>query len=59
MSTLKQQISTFERNVLIDALKNNDWNMTTTAKQLGISFRSMRYRVKRLSIKLHGQNLST
>jgi two-component system response regulator PilR (NtrC family) len=39
-----------ERNVLTEALEANRWNRTETAKTLGISFRSLRYRLKKLNL---------
>lgn len=39
-----------ERKVLCAALEESRWNRTATAKQLGISFRSLRYRLKKLGL---------
>ncbi|AQA19913.1 sigma-54-dependent Fis family transcriptional regulator [Halioglobus japonicus] len=39
-----------ERKVLSSALEENRWNRTAAAKQLGISFRSLRYRLKKLGL---------
>lgn len=39
-----------EKQVLEDALLKNRWNKTATAKALGISFRSLRYRLKKLGL---------
>jgi len=39
-----------ERKVLSAALEESRWNRTATAKELGISFRSLRYRLKKLGI---------
>lgn len=40
-----------ERAILNDALLKHRWNKTATAKALGISFRSLRYRLKKLGIE--------
>ncbi len=39
-----------EREVLSRELEDSRWNKTAAAKQLGISFRSLRYRLKKLGI---------
>jgi len=39
-----------ERQVLSAALEECRWNKTATAKLLGISFRSLRYRLKKLEL---------
>ena len=36
-----------ERRMLVEALESTDWNLTRAAELLGISFRSMRYNVKK------------
>jgi two-component system response regulator PilR (NtrC family) len=40
-----------ERQVLSTALEECRWNKTATARQLGISFRSLRYRLKKLGLE--------
>jgi two-component system response regulator PilR (NtrC family) len=39
-----------ERQILSKALEESRWNKTATAKLLGISFRSLRYRLKKLEL---------
>ena len=39
-----------ERKVISTALEESKWNRTATARQLGISFRSLRYRLKKLNL---------
>ena len=39
-----------ERSIIEQALQQTRYNRTQTAKLLGISFRSMRYRMERLDI---------
>ncbi len=40
-----------ERQILSQALEDSRWNKTATAKLLGISFRSLRYRLKKLQLE--------
>ncbi len=47
---LEQYLLKVEKRVVSDALENNRFNKTATAKQLGISFRSLRYRLQRLGL---------
>lgn len=39
-----------EKRLIISALKQTDWNKTQAAELLGTSFRSLRYRMKKLDI---------
>ena len=39
-----------ERKLILNALKENKYNKTRTAEKLGISFRSLRYKLKKLGI---------
>ncbi|MGZ8151887.1 MAG: helix-turn-helix domain-containing protein, partial [Methylovulum sp.] len=39
-----------ERKAISIALEENKWNKTAAAKQLGLSFRSFRYRLKKLNL---------
>ncbi len=48
--TLDQYLEDAEREIIQRALTENRWNKTAAAEQLGISFRSMRYRLKKLGI---------
>lgn len=47
---LDSHLESIEREIIVDALEANRWNRTEAAKQLGISFRSMRYRLKKLGL---------
>jgi two-component system response regulator PilR (NtrC family) len=40
-----------ERQALLEALEQTGFNRTAAANLLGISFRTMRYRMERLAIK--------
>jgi two-component system response regulator PilR (NtrC family) len=50
IESIDEHLENIEKNILLDALNNNRWNRTATAKTLGISFRSLRYRLKKLKI---------
>ncbi|MEH6592004.1 MAG: sigma-54 dependent transcriptional regulator [Halioglobus sp.] len=47
---LEGYLEDIERDVISAALEQCRWNKTATAKLLGISFRSMRYRLKKLGL---------
>jgi two-component system response regulator PilR (NtrC family) len=49
-SSLEDYLETIERQAIIQALEENKWNKTAAAKQLGLSFRSFRYRLKKLEM---------
>ncbi|WP_435219485.1 sigma-54-dependent transcriptional regulator [Luminiphilus sp. nBUS_07] len=40
-----------ERQILTEALTTHRWNRTSAARSLGISFRSLRYRLKKLGLE--------
>ncbi len=48
--TLEEYLEEAEREILTQALELCRWNKTAAAEQLGMSFRSMRYRLKKLGI---------
>jgi two-component system response regulator PilR (NtrC family) len=50
--TIDEHLEKIEKNILLNALNNNRWNRTSAAKTLGISFRSLRYRLKKLKIDI-------
>jgi two-component system, NtrC family, response regulator PilR len=47
---LNQRLADIEKELMIEALDRTDGNKTEAAKLLGISFRSMRYRLQKLKI---------
>ena len=47
---LEGYLDDIERQILSTALEESRWNKTATAKLLGISFRSLRYRLKKLGL---------
>lgn len=48
---LEAYLEDIERSILSAALEESRWNKTATAKVLGISFRSLRYRLKKLGLE--------
>jgi len=49
--SLEEYLEDIERKILKDTLEECRWNKTAAAEQLGMSFRSMRYRLKKLNIE--------
>jgi two-component system response regulator PilR (NtrC family) len=49
---LDDYLESIEKTLLLQALEKNRWNRTATAKELQISFRSLRYRLKKLAIDI-------
>ena len=47
---LEVYLEDIERSILNDAMLKHRWNKTAAAKALGISFRSLRYRLKKLGL---------
>jgi len=51
-ATLFQEAcDTFERNYIIRALERNDWNVTATAKYLGLPLSTLKHKMGRLEIR--------
>ena len=50
-SALGDQLEHMEREAIIKALEHTRYNKTAAAKLLGMSFRALRYRVKKLGIE--------
>ena len=48
---IQEYLDLLERSIIEQALQITRYNRTQAAKLLGISFRSMRYRMERLSIE--------
>jgi two-component system response regulator PilR (NtrC family) len=49
-SQLEDYLEDKEKKAIIDALEKTRWNRTAAAKLLGISFRQLRYRLKKLEL---------
>jgi two-component system response regulator PilR (NtrC family) len=50
-SGLEGQLQDIERASILRALEQNRYNKTATARHLGITFRALRYRIKKLGIE--------
>lgn len=48
--TLEDYLQEIERQELLKALETTHWNRTAAAKKLGLTFRSLRYRLQKLSL---------
>jgi two-component system, NtrC family, response regulator PilR len=49
--SLEDYLDAIERKAITAALEENKWNKTAAAKQLGLTFRSFRYRLKKLNME--------
>ncbi|MDG1819033.1 MAG: sigma-54 dependent transcriptional regulator [Porticoccaceae bacterium] len=50
VSSLDDHLEEIEKEILIETLEKARWNKTEAAKKLGISFRSIRYRLEKLGL---------
>jgi len=48
--SLEEHLETIEKDAIQSALEQTRWNKTAAAKKLGMSFRSFRYRLKKLGL---------
>ncbi len=48
--SLEHFLEDIERRAITRTLEQERWNRTATAKRLGMTFRSLRYRLKKLGI---------
>jgi two-component system response regulator PilR (NtrC family) len=48
---LESLLGDVERRAILDALERTRWNRTAAARLLGISFRALRYRLKKLELE--------
>ena len=48
---LGEQVEDVQRQAIVDALEKTRYNKTAAAKLLGLSFRQLRYRIKKLEIE--------
>ena len=49
---LEAYLEKIEKEILLSALHSTHWNRTLAAKKLGMSFRSIRYRLKKLGLDI-------
>ncbi|SEI48986.1 Two-component response regulator PilR [Azotobacter beijerinckii] len=50
IDNLEDYLEELERQLIMQALEETRWNRTAAAERLGLTFRSMRYRLKKLGI---------
>jgi two-component system response regulator PilR (NtrC family) len=50
-ASLESYLEEIEKQEILNALETNRWNKTATAHHLGMSFRSLRYRLKKLKLE--------
>ena len=50
VDNLEDHLENIERQLITQALEDTRWNRTAAAERLGLSFRSLRYRLKKLGI---------
>ena len=50
-SLLDRALVTFERNFLVRALERNAWNVTQTARYLGVPLSTLKFKMERLEIR--------
>jgi two-component system response regulator PilR (NtrC family) len=49
--SLESFLEKIERHLITEALEATRWNKTAAARQLGITFRALRYRLKKLELE--------
>ena len=50
-NVLERALSTFERNFIVRALEKSGWNVTATARSLGIPLSTLKFKMDRLDIR--------
>ena len=50
VANLEDHLEAVEKDLIMQALEETRWNRTAAAERLGLSFRSMRYRLKKLGL---------
>ncbi len=53
---LPEYLDRVEREAILEALARTNFNRTAAAKLLGVTFRTLRYRMQRLAIKDENRN---
>jgi DNA-binding NtrC family response regulator len=47
----QEALDTFERNFILRALEKSDWNVTATAKYLGLPLSTLKHKMSRLDLR--------
>jgi DNA-binding NtrC family response regulator len=50
-SLLDRALATFERNFIVRALERSGWNVTQTARYLGVPLSTLKFKMDRLEIR--------
>ena len=50
-ASLDEYLAEIEKEVILGALEAVRWNKTVAARELGITFRSLRYRLQKLGLE--------
>ena len=50
-TSLEDYLEGIERALITKALEDTRWNKTAAAKELGITFRALRYKLKKLDME--------
>jgi two-component system response regulator PilR (NtrC family) len=51
IDNLEDYLENIERKIILQALEETRWNRTAAAQRLNLTFRSMRYRLKKLGLE--------
>jgi len=51
INNLEDYLESVERKLILQALEETRWNRTAAAQRLNLTFRSMRYRLKKLGLE--------
>jgi len=54
---LQRAVTTFERNAIVKALERHDWNVTATARYLGLPLSTLKSKMERLDIRAIAKRL--
>ena len=49
--SIKEKKAAYEKDIIIKALQNNNWNQSATAEELGLHESTLRYRMQKYRIK--------
>ena len=54
--SLKSALASYEKSLILDALKKNSWNITKTAEKLNITRYGLQKKIRKLNIKRNANN---
>jgi DNA-binding NtrC family response regulator len=56
-SLFQEAMVAFERNLLVRALEKNGWNVTATARYLGLPLSTMKFKLEKLDVREFAKRL--